>query len=181
MPHPINHQITRLSRGSHGSPEAGACAMELASMLADEPFSDRPRCVSPAIGGFLRAYNDLVDDDLRQDLYGVVSDVVGSRGTHEVERVRVRRVVEWGRAMRRRRGLSLMLLPAREPTGTGGRIDADEAGIFAVRAIGRHRREAHPAALAFIGELVAVGGRTNGRRNTDVPVLRGLEPAVSLA
>ena len=86
-------------------------------MLAGEPFSDRPRCISPAIGGLLRAYNDLVDDDLRQDLYGVVSDVVGSRGTPQVERARVRRVVQWGREMRRRRGLSLMLLPAREPNG----------------------------------------------------------------
>lgn len=179
MPQPVNHQVTRLSRGSHPSPGAGVCAMELASMLAGERFSDRPRCVSPAIGGFLRAYNDLIDDDLRQDLYGVISDVVGSRGSPEVERGRLRRVVEWGRAMRRRRGVSLMLLPAREPTRADGRIDADEAGVFAVRAIGRRRREAHPAALALIAELAA-GTPREPQQAPQIPAQCRWEPRLSL-
>ncbi|HET8979029.1 MAG TPA: hypothetical protein VFN87_12780 [Solirubrobacteraceae bacterium] len=179
MPRPVNHQITRLSRGSHPAPAAGVCAMELASMLAGEPFSDRPQCVSPAIGGFLRAYNDLIDDDLRQDLFRVVSDVVGSRGTDEVERARLRRVVDWGRAMRRRRGASLMLLPAREPTGAGGRIDPDEAGMFAVRAIGRRRPDAHRTALAFIAQLAA-GAPEHRSRTCGIPAQCRSEPHLSL-
>jgi hypothetical protein len=32
--------------------------MELASMLADEPFSDRSATVSPVVGALLRTYND---------------------------------------------------------------------------------------------------------------------------
>jgi len=39
---PVTHQTIRLSRGKHSSPEEGACVMELASMLAGEPFSDHP-------------------------------------------------------------------------------------------------------------------------------------------
>jgi hypothetical protein len=46
------------------------CVMELASILADEPFSDHPRSECPMIGSFLRAYNDRIDDGRRQDLYG---------------------------------------------------------------------------------------------------------------
>ncbi len=51
-------QTIRLSRGTHKSPEEGACVMELASMLADEPFSDHPKSVCPLIAAFLRDYND---------------------------------------------------------------------------------------------------------------------------
>ncbi len=76
-------QTMRLSRGKHSSPRYGACAMELASMLAGEPFSDRPRSVSPAISAFMRGYNDLLDDRRRQDLLRYVSDVVGTAGAEE--------------------------------------------------------------------------------------------------
>ena len=33
--------------------------MELASLLAGEPFTDRPACASPVIAAFLREYNDI--------------------------------------------------------------------------------------------------------------------------
>ena len=58
-----------LSRGNHQSPAQGLCVMELASLLAGEPFSDHPASVCPVIGSLMRAYNDAVDDDRRQDLY----------------------------------------------------------------------------------------------------------------
>jgi hypothetical protein len=64
-----SHQTIRLSKGKHASPSEGACVMELASMLAGEPFSDRPASVCPVIAGFMRAYNDRIDDERRQDLY----------------------------------------------------------------------------------------------------------------
>ena len=54
----ISHQTVRLSRGRHQGPDQGACVMELASMLAGEPFSDHPGSACPVIGAFLRAYND---------------------------------------------------------------------------------------------------------------------------
>jgi hypothetical protein len=50
----VSHQVARLARGRHASPAAGVCAMELASMLAHEPFSDRSPSISPTIGAFLR-------------------------------------------------------------------------------------------------------------------------------
>src|SRR3954464_2212947 len=73
-----SHQTVRLSPGRHRSPNAGVCVMELASMLAEEPFSDRAGTVSPVIGAFLRTYNDGLDDERRQDLYPIASLVVGT-------------------------------------------------------------------------------------------------------
>ena len=81
---PVSHQTTKLSRGKHQSPDEGACVMELASMLAGEPFTDQPESVCPVIASFMRAYNDSIDDSRRQDLYAYAAKVVGSRG----ERVR---------------------------------------------------------------------------------------------
>ncbi len=63
-----NYQTVKLSRGRHRSPEDGACVIELASMLAESPFSDRVHCVDPAIRAFLWGYNDHINDELRQDL-----------------------------------------------------------------------------------------------------------------
>lgn len=125
MPQPIyRHQITKLSPGKHHSPQHGACVMELASMLAGETFSDRPRSVSPTIGGLLRAYNDRVPDDLRQDLYRYAAEVVGTQAPQSVEDERLRRVLEWGeqtRADRRRRLISLPRRPRPDQRGKSRR------------------------------------------------------------
>ena len=72
---PASHQTVRLSQGKHRDPDHGACVMELASMLAGEPFSDRPRCVDPVIAAFLRTYNDGIDDRRRQDLYPLAAAI----------------------------------------------------------------------------------------------------------
>ena len=72
----VSHQTVRLRRGKHASPEKGVCVMELASMLAGEPFSDRPQAVCPVIGAYLRSYNDVVDDERRQDLYRYASEAI---------------------------------------------------------------------------------------------------------
>src|SRR5215207_1374816 len=99
----VTHQTVRLSKGKHASPAEGACVMELASMLGGEPFSDRPSSVCPVIGGFLRAYNDRIDDERRQDLYRYAAEIVDSRAPAEVERARERRCLEWAEEMRRQR------------------------------------------------------------------------------
>jgi hypothetical protein len=88
------HQTIRLGRGAHGSPEQGACVMELASMLAGEKFTDSPKSVSPVITRFLRAYNDRLDDERRQALYGYAARVVGTRASRAVERTRAALCVE---------------------------------------------------------------------------------------
>ena len=91
----VTHQTIRLSKGKHTSKEHGACVMELASMLADEPFSDHPAGVCPVIGSLLRAYNDSIDDRRRQDLYIYAAKVVGSRGSTDLERLRTEHVTAW--------------------------------------------------------------------------------------
>jgi hypothetical protein len=93
------HQTVVLGRGRHSDPSKGACVMELASMLAGERFSDHPRSVCPVIARYLRAINDGLDDERRQSLYALASEVVGTSGGR---RDRLRR-----RALCRKRNLEL--------------------------------------------------------------------------
>jgi hypothetical protein len=151
---PTTHQTIRLSKGRHNSPDEGACVMELASMLGGEPFSDHPASVCPVIGSCLRAYNDWVDDDRRQDLYRYASKVVGTRAPQEVEHARADRVTAWiGEAAHRRwtrfllvRGMfALMLWP--QPDDLGSRM---------VQAVARRRRGSHEEVLGLIDALVGI-------------------------
>ena len=48
-------------------------------MLAGEAFSDRPRCVDPVVGSYLRAFNDRLPDRDRQRLYPYAALAVGTR------------------------------------------------------------------------------------------------------
>jgi hypothetical protein len=157
-----SHQTVRLSQGKHRDPDHGACVMELASMLAGEPFSDRPRCVDPVIAGFLRTYNDGIDDRRRQDLYPLAAEVVESRTVPSIQAERARLCLQW--AQRRygtgRRGVR-KLLP-RRPLLPDGRLGDDAAGTLAGRvavkqATKRRAEGAHEAALAFVRQLLAVG------------------------
>jgi len=94
---PTSYQTVRLARGRHQSPDQGACVMELASMLAAEPFSDRPHTSSPVIGAFLRTYNDGLDDERRQDLYPLASLIVGTAASRRVEAERASRCLSFAR------------------------------------------------------------------------------------
>src|SRR3954451_9652099 len=94
-PRAVSHQTVRLARGRHRSPDQGACAVELASMLAGERFSDRPKCVSGVIGAFLREYNDRVYDGRRQDLFEYAALAVGTRAPRRVELERTERCLVW--------------------------------------------------------------------------------------
>jgi hypothetical protein len=100
---PVTHQTIKLGKGKHRSPDEGACVMELASMLAGEPFSDHPVSVCPVIGSLLRAYNDSIDSERRQDLYAYAAKVVGSRATGHVQNARAARVKAWVEDVKKRR------------------------------------------------------------------------------
>jgi hypothetical protein len=89
---PVSHQTARLSAGRHTGPEDGVCVLELASMLAGEPFTDRPRSVSPCVASLLRGLNDGLDDERRQALKRFAATSVGTVAPRGVERRR-RRVV----------------------------------------------------------------------------------------
>lgn len=154
----VTHQTIKLSKGRHTSAEEGACVMELASMLADEPFSDHPASVCPVIGSCLRAYNDWIDERRRQDLYMYASKVVGTRSSQEVQQARAARVTAWvGEVARRRswtrfilvRGMfALMLCP--QPDDLGSRM---------IEAVARRGRSSHHEVLGLIDELVALGAQ----------------------
>src|SRR3954453_23489322 len=90
---PVSFQTVRLGRGSHLDADEGVCVMELASMVAGEPFSDRPAPVCRVIAAFLRAYNDVVSDTRRQDLYRCASDVIGTDDGEVAEAARLRHCV----------------------------------------------------------------------------------------
>lgn len=153
-------QTMKLARGKHSSPRHGACVMELASMLAGERFSDRPRTVSPVIAAFLRGYNDLVDDQRRQDLIRYASRAVGTAASEEVERARATRLVQWADE-RWGQGARPNVL------GTFGSFwarrlpptDPDSAGVYAIRSIHRGAGRVHGEVLALLEELIAMSDR----------------------
>jgi len=157
-----SHQTVRLSQGKHRDPDHGACVMELASMLAGEPFSDRPRCVDPVIAAFLRTYNDGIDDRRRQDLYPLAAEVVGTRTVASVQAERARMCLRWAqeRHTAHRHG-PRRLLPRRQLL-PDGRLGDDAAGTLAGRlavklATKRRVVGGHEAALAFVRAMLAVG------------------------
>jgi hypothetical protein len=90
MPADPRYQTVQIRKGRHASPERGACVMELASMLAGEPFDDHPHSVCPVIAGFLRGYNDLLPDGQHGELYAVAARVLGTRSSGAVRRRRAR-------------------------------------------------------------------------------------------
>lgn len=154
-----NYQTVKLARGRHVTPDAGVCVMELASMLAGEAFSDRPRSVSPVIAGFLRAYNDLIDDRRRQDLFACAADVIGTAGSRRTEEARAARLQSWGQQLRTERWWRRILPERLQKTRQRQTLRPHQAGPFAVHSIFRLTDELHSSVLALVGELVAMGAR----------------------
>jgi hypothetical protein len=132
--------------------------MELASMLAGEPFSDHPRTASPVIAAFLRVYNDGLDDERRQDLYPYAASTVDTRGEQLLESARADRCAAWAGEVHRevpflRRWLGLRPKPLRR----GQPVRPDEYGANAAHVALQLGSDAHPRVLAFVDELIAMG------------------------
>lgn len=153
-----NYKTVKLARGRHVSPDAGVCVMELASMLAGEAFSDRPRSVSPVIAGFLRSYNDLVDDDRRQDLYGCAAEVLNTFGSREVEIARAARLQRWGEGLRAERWWRRALPGRLSSSQRSASLAPHQAGAYAVHSIFRLTDELHASVLTLVKELAETGG-----------------------
>ena len=154
---PVNYQTITLLRGKHSSPEEGACVMELASMLAGEPFSDHPASVCPVLGSFLRAYNDSIGDARRQDLYSYASRIVNTRSPLDVQRERSQRLIDWAEAMHRRGWRRLFPLARLTDRRLRPGRSLTSAGTYAAHAIGRHSEDTHREALALLDELLELG------------------------
>src|SRR3954470_6150215 len=149
MPPTFSHQTVRLSAGRHRSSHAGVCVMELASMLADERFSDRAATVSPVIGAFLRTYNDGLDDVRRQDLYPVAALIVDSAAGRGVEAERVSLCLQFARRL----GHPM-------PHGRAALAMASPEAAGSMAALAALRAQRHAEALAFVEQLVALRPRS---------------------
>ncbi len=145
-----SHQTIKLGAGRHRGPYDGACVMELASMLAHEPFSDHPDSVCPVIAGFLRTYNDHVDAARRQDLYRYAAVVVGTRADAVAERRRAEMCLRWAQGLGQPPPRHVRILH-RLLHGQGPDID----GVYAARAAAA-TPGAHAHALGLLDELVAI-------------------------
>jgi hypothetical protein len=69
-----------LSPGKHRNPRAGACFMELASLLAGERWSDHPACTHPLLAAVARQVNDHTSDAGRARLAELIPSVIGLTG-----------------------------------------------------------------------------------------------------
>jgi hypothetical protein len=153
----INHQTVSLSPGRHHTPADGMCVMELASVLADEPFSDRPRSVSANLAALLRGYNDGIDDARRQALKRFAAASIGTAGSRAAER-------------RRRAIIRAAFSDLRAPGGFWSAVVRRYAAADAypaARSLGRRvavgdDEQLHRRILALVDELVAVE-RRDGR------------------
>ncbi|HEU4657085.1 MAG TPA: hypothetical protein VFR97_06150 [Capillimicrobium sp.] len=150
--------------------------MELASMLAGEPFSDRPACVDPIIGGFLRAYNDTIDGRRRQDLYAVASRVVGTARGVALEQARAARLLAFAEEHRRQPRWGFGRRRGRRPMSLAAHLGKDAPGVLAVRALGHVDDARHAAALALVDDLVALQDAGSTRKPTRLD-----EPRVKVA
>jgi hypothetical protein len=157
MMSPVSHQTIKLAKGKHSSPDEGACVMELSSMLAGEPFSDHPASACPVIASLLRAYNDSVGDERRQDLYTYAAKVVGSRASLDVQRERAERVTAWALDMHQRRWNRFLPLSRLRAIGLRRQPSVHAIGTYAVHTISKHTDQTHARALDLVDELLAIG------------------------
>ncbi len=152
---PFSHQTVRLRPHRHASPEDGVCVMELASMLAGEAFSDRPRCASRVVSAVLRACNDAWDDRRRQALVPYAALVVGSATEREVELARARRCVAELAAARAELPLHRRLR-GRRPAEASLNLGAlDRVALDLVRTLERVDPDPRRRLLALVDELLA--------------------------
>jgi hypothetical protein len=171
----------RLAPGRHSSPREGVCVVELASLIAREDFSDRPRCVCRVIAAFLRGWNDRAGHAERQRLSPYAALVVPSRGDRRITCERRDLCLQFaGAELDRgwvRRRLSLLRMRARIAVFCGWRAALrlnEGAGDFAARlAVARGDIE---AAFGLLHRLLAVdagGSRPSPANGAGHPVLNG--------
>jgi hypothetical protein len=67
-----------LDVGSHRGPDAGACVMEYVSVLAGEPWSDRPWCTQPLLAAVARCVNDRLSPAARGQLSLLAPELAGA-------------------------------------------------------------------------------------------------------
>ncbi len=92
---PLDLTTLMLAAGSHDGPTSGYCVMEAVAYIAGEPWTDSPRCASPVIAAFLRAWNDGMNDADRQQLVPLIPQLVGTAAAPDVEARRSWLAADW--------------------------------------------------------------------------------------
>jgi hypothetical protein len=86
-PH-IDLDTLALQRRKHDRREDGMDIMEAVAWYADEQHSDHPQCASDVIAAGMRAWNDDLPDDARQQLKRYIPLLVGTTAIEDVELTR---------------------------------------------------------------------------------------------
>lgn len=142
-------------------------------MLADERFSDRPRCADPVLGAFLRAFNDRLDHVRRQALRPYAAYVVATRGPRAVTRARRDRCLAFAGGGWLARLRVLVLLGVRDAL----RLNEGAAALAVRTAVARGDED---AGFDLLDALLADGGVTphagmpvspSGHRNAPAPAV----------
>src|SRR6185437_15451559 len=142
--------------------EKGACVMELVSWVAGKPWSDSPPCVSPAVGAFMRSWNDSLPSDADRDrrLKPLIPTLIGTKTTDADEQRRAFMAMDW--LVRVWTPKWLDLVPALKPHAVALR-DCEEicdvAGLAAATAKLRALRSASAAARAAAWAAAWVAAR----------------------
>ena len=130
-------------------------------MLAHEPFSDHPTSVCPVVAGFMRSYNDHVDDQRRSDLYAYAARAVGSRADEAHERRRAAICRRWARMRCAPPRLHVRVL-CRLFRSQGPDIHA----VYAARAAALDATK-HREALALLDQLIGPSASSIGGAHLD--------------
>lgn len=85
-----------LKSGKHKTIADGMCVMEAAAWVAGESHSDRPACVCPVIGDFMRRWNDEISVDAdREKLKPLVPAMIGTIRDHATANRRAFMCLDW--------------------------------------------------------------------------------------
>lgn len=148
--------LPMLSRGKHRNPRRGACFMELASFLAGERWSDRPRCTHPLLAHLARLVNDCTSDAARPALATMIPSVIGlvsddPRWNHEIAHLAARRALPVV-AEETQRALAVGLLSLDRLLAPGDGRDEDTLRWTTAQAL-----DAVPLATRWARDFVARG------------------------
>jgi len=83
-----------LSRGSHNNLAEGVCLLEACAWVAGEPWSDRPRCVSPVLAVLGQSLNDAFPHEPRQHLKRFIPRLLNTAGDGQ-DRARGFLALDW--------------------------------------------------------------------------------------
>ncbi len=83
-----------LKKGAHADLEKGACIMELVSYIANEPWSDHPKCACQILTEYAICLNDRFSGEHRQLLKPLIPLLLNSKASDEIATAR-KRLIMW--------------------------------------------------------------------------------------